>query len=215
MLENDVAKIGYGTAYERVLLRRLLKKIIERYGANSILEFPSNDLLGDPYILYMGLGVLVERAKKYSPRIGKFDLVWNFCELERNPDPYKLIVQMSKLGNKYIFLVGQNVFNLGLALHKLYHLLSKSFWDHGDPKYMRLRYARELAKMVKMKILEHGYFDAPIFVIDLYECGLIFRRIVSKRVMCKDMLLRKSPFEELPSLLKPFFSHHWYLLCEL
>jgi SAM-dependent methyltransferase len=211
---NDVEEVGYGTAYERKLLNELLKRLVKVYGVRSILEYPATDLLGDPRILYEGVGVLIERSRCAKARDRKYDLVWNFCEMERADDPLKLLAEMVKLTAKYIMLIGQNVFNAGVFLHRAYHVLRRSTWDHGATGRMRLGYAMKLARARGLAILEHGYFDAPIFVLDLYEIGLPLRRSFVGR-SGRDFLVKESPFENLPRAFKPAFSHHWYLLCQL
>jgi hypothetical protein len=211
---NDIKEVGYGTAYERKLLNKLLKKLVKAYGVRSILEYPATDLLGDPQILYKGIEVLIERSK--CAKIGgrKYELVWNFCEMERADDPLKLLAEMVKLTAKYILLIGQNVFNAGVLLHRAYHVLRGSVWDHGVTGRMRLGYAMELVSTQGLAILEHGYFDAPIFVLDLYELGSLLRRSFVGHSH-GDLLLKESLFENLPRAFKPAFSHHWYLLCQL
>jgi len=212
---SDMEEVGYGTAYERKLLNALLKRLVKVYGIRSILEYPATDLLGDPRILYEGLEILVERRRFAKTEGRKYDLVWNFCKIEKADDPIKLLTEMTKLTSKYVLLIGQNIFNLGVPLHKVYHTLRRSAWDHGIFGRMRLGYAMELAHAQGLIILEHGYFDAPIFVLDLYETGSLLRGHFTKRTRLGDTLLKESPFERLPRLFKSLLSHHWYLLCRV
>jgi len=211
---DDLHDIGYGTAYERSLLNNLLKGIIKTYNIRSILEYPANDLLGDYELLYRGIDLPVKRSRSIT--LERYDLVWNFCEIERN-DPNKLLTEMIKSTKSYILLVGQNIFNLGVPLHKFYHLLLNLVWDHGDPKHMRLSYAKYLFRNNRLQILEHGYFDAPIFILDLYESGSVVMKkksspLRSKNGLLSKILLKKSPFEKAPHFLKFLLCHHWYLL---
>lgn len=211
---NDINKVGYGTAYERKLLNNLLKRLIKIYNISSILEYPANDLLGDHRVLYSGIDICIERINRNRARVAEFDLVWNFCEIENATNPYKLISEVIKLTAKNILLIGQNIFNLGVPLHRIFHSFLGPAWDHGDPKRMRLTYAIELTHSQGLAIVEHGYFDAPIFVLDLYECGSVLRKRFTNNSQYGDMLLKESPFEKMPRPFKPLFSHHWYLLCQ-
>lgn len=211
-MTSDLEKVGYGTVYERELINRLLRRFVRTYKIRSILEYPANDLLGDSLLLYKGVNAYVERSR--SIKLRKYDLVWNFCEIEKASDPRKLLIEMIKLSAGYILLIGQNIFNIGVPLHKIYHFLRRIAWDHGDIRFMRLGYVMKLVHNLGLIVLEYGYLDAPIFILDLYECGSLLRRYFMNNLRCRNMLLKESPFERLPKLFKPLFSHHWYLLCK-
>ena len=206
--EQEILELGYGTLYERAILNKMLKRIVEEHGILSILEYPSNDMLGDPSALYEGIKADIRRSREL-PR-GKHDLVWCFCELERAEDPLGLLREMVAASGGYVLLVGQNIFNPGIALHKVYHLLRGVEWDHGEPGRMRLGYAIRLARALGLRVLEWGYFDIPFFILDLYEAASFLRAGISERMGSN---IRESPFEKMNKRVKSLLAHHWYLLC--
>lgn len=213
-LLNDIEKVGYGTVYERIILNNLIKKIVIKTDIGSILEYPATDLLGDSQSLYSGFKVPTERAKTFPNKFREYDLVWNFCKIEETFKPCRLLSEMLKLASKNVLFVGQNIFNPGVPLHKIYHNFLGLNWNHGNLRHMNLAYAINLIHTKKLTVLEKGYLDAPVFVLDLYEFGSLLRRHSENKPSHNKMLLNESPFEGLPKLFKPIFNHHWYLLCK-
>lgn len=210
---DDLEKVGYGTAYERMLLNGMLMRFVNAFCLRSVLEYPATELLGDGRILYDGIEVLTERAKTYPNGLKKYDLVWNFCSIEETDKPDRLLSEMIRLAAKSILIVGQNIFNPGVPLHRIYHNFRGLRWDHGNLGYMNRVYAIDLVERRGLTVLEKGYFDAPVFVLDLYESSSLLRRRSVGNQAYNKMLLSRSPFEEMPRLFKPIFNHHWYLLC--
>lgn len=90
-----------------------------------------------------------------------FDLVWNFCVFEHFDNPSEVIKEMCRLSKGYIFLEIQNIFNLGIYIHSLYHKLTNEVWDHGSRKKMNYHDVAELIRANSMEIVKIGGCDMP------------------------------------------------------
>ena len=90
-----------------------------------------------------------------------FDLVWNFCVLEHVGDARSMIREMFRVTRRYVLIEIQNVFNVGLPLHRWYHLVRGEPWDHGDMRRMKLSYVERLVKGVGGRVVETGATDMP------------------------------------------------------
>lgn len=192
-------RLGYGTEYEKMILKRIAKEICQRYQIRSACEYPENDLLGED--------VIFPRTKKAK----RYDLVWNFCEFERQKDPAQLIAQMRQKSRRYLLIITQNHRNPGVFLHFFYHLLVRRPWDHGSLKRMSYQSVlKVLKKFDNLKAIQIGAFDIPWFVLDVYESGKIFRNLPFFKDKLKQ--LKESRFEEWPLLLKMWLAHHHFLL---
>lgn len=192
---------GFGTEYEKYILRKIATKICQKYKIKSCLEFPKNRLLSER-------GIFLR-----SKRTEKPDLVWNFCEFENQNDSEKFLEKISSLSKKYLLIITQNHFNPGVFLHLLYHQVSGRKWDHGDFRKMSYFSVLKTAKKNKnLKVVEINAFDIPWFILDVYETGKYFRRLpIIKRGIKK---IKESRLENYPRTLKLILGHHHYLLLE-
>lgn len=192
-------KLGYGTEYEKLILKKIAREICQKYKIKSVLEYPENNLLGKHAIF------------PQSKKSDGYDLVWNFCEFEKQKDPSLMISEMSRTSNKYLFIVTQNIRNPGVILHFPYHLLIRRKWDHGDLKRMSYKAVlKVLRKFKNLKAVKIGAFDIPWFVLDVYESGKLFRNLPLFK--SRLMQLKESRFEKWPLPLKMWLAHHHYLL---
>lgn len=191
--------LGYGTDYERLVLKGLAKKICQKYQILSSREFPKSKLLG--------------RQPIFPKQKRKPDLVWNFCEFENQKDGRKFIQKMEDLSQKYLLIITQNYLNPGVPLHFLYHFISGRKWNHGDLKKMSYRSVlKAVANNKDLKLIEIGAFDIPWFILDVYETGKYFRNwSVLKE---KNKVIRESSFEKWPLFFKLIFAHHHFVLLE-
>lgn len=191
--------LGYGTDYERLILKGIAKKICQKYQVFSSREFPKNELLG--------------RQPIFPKQKRKPDLVWNFCEFENQKDGKQFIQEMADLSQKYLLIITQNYLNFGVPLHFLYHLISGRKWDHGKLGKMSYRSVLKAAGDDKnLKLLEIGAFDIPWFILDVYETGKYFRNwSIFKE---KTKVIKESSFEKWPLFLKLLLAHHHYLIFE-
>lgn len=192
-------KLGYGTEYEKMILKRIAKEICQRYQIRSAWAHPENDLLGEDAIF--------PRTKKAK----RYDLVWNFCEFERQREPFSMITKMSQISNKYLFVITQNKRNPGVILHFFYHFLIGRKWDHGNLNRMSYKSVlKVIRKFENLKAIQIGAFDIPWFVLDVYESGKIFRNLPFFKDKLKQ--LKESRFEKWPLFLKMWLAHHHFLL---
>ncbi|RMH69197.1 MAG: class I SAM-dependent methyltransferase [Gemmatimonadetes bacterium] len=90
-----------------------------------------------------------------------FDFVWNFCVFEHFEDPQAVIAEMARLSNRYVFMEIQNVHNIGLPLHRLYHWLRREPWDHGDMTKMKYTEVVKFYKACGLDIFEIDCTDMP------------------------------------------------------
>jgi hypothetical protein len=148
---------------------------------------------------------------------GKFDLVWCFCEMEQQDDPSELIEKMLGKSQRYVLIVTQNKRNLGVPLHYIYHFFARKKWDHGNFKYMTTSIVEKKLSGKNVVIIQRGAFDAPWFILDVYEAGSLLLRLVPKSLLggkIKQNGIQPSFFENLSFGTKKWLSHHVYVLIE-
>ena len=182
-------------------------------GIRTVCEYPANNLMGDNNEIFDGSGCTVKRMKTFNQSRIRYDLVWNFCEFENTDNPEKMIEDMLSLSRDYIFIVTQNNRNLGVHLHLLYHFLNGRKWDHGSIRSMSHSAVMQHLTKFNVKILDYGWFDAPWFILDVYETGRILKRLTFSKFV-DNSELKESRFEELPTSIKSWLSHHFYVLAK-
>ena len=208
------SQLGFGTEYEKFVLRQIVEGMMPRLKAKSICEYPSNNLMGDNSEIFNGYDLKIEKLSEPMPiSENRYDLVWNFCETEQREDPFALIDRMLLLTRKYLLIVLQNKRNFGVLLHKTYHKLTGRTWDHGNIGSMTPEpFVKFLARYGK--IVEMEYFDAPWFILDIYECGSFLKRIIPSQILQSRAPMKKSLFENTPAFCKRWLAHHSYILFE-
>jgi hypothetical protein len=207
-------ELGFGTEYEKFILRGIVRDLIHKLEIRSVCEYPSNNLMGNNSEIFEISGVIVDRLSKLEYiKKGGYDLVWNFCEMERASNPLTLLHEMLMLTRKYLLIISQNNRNVGVHLHRVYHLVKKRKWDHGSIALMSPEPVLKLLKRYGNIILV-GYFDVPWFILDVYESGGFLRRIVPSFARSAVLNLRRSKFEELPNFIKAWVAHHVFVLFE-
>lgn len=207
-------ELGFGTEYEKFIMRDIARSLIHELGISSVCEYPSNRLMGDNSEVFEAHDVTVDRLTfADGTKKGEYDLVWNFCEIECAQDPLRLINQMLNLTRRYVLIVSQNKRNIGVPLHRIYHVLKRREWDHG---IMAMMSPKPVCKLLKPygNIVEVNYFDVPWFVLDVYETGGFLRRMVPRTFAGEMLSLKKSMFEEMPTSVKSWLAHHGYVLFE-
>jgi hypothetical protein len=133
-------KLGFGTEYEKFVLRSIVVDLIHKLEIRSVCEYPSNNLMGNNSEVFKIPGIMVDRLSQLEyNRKGSYDLVWNFCEIERASNPLNLINNMLLLARKYLLIISQNNRNVGVHLHRVYHVVKKRKWNHGFISLMRAR----------------------------------------------------------------------------
>jgi|YelNatPaOPRAMG01_1025707.scaffolds.fasta_scaffold117082_1 hypothetical protein len=207
-------KLGFGTEYEKFVLRGIVADLIHKLEIRSVCEYPSNNLMGNNSEVFKIPGIMVDRLSQLEyNRKGSYDLVWNFCEIERASNPLNLINNMLLLARKYLLIISQNNRNVGVHLHRVYHVVKKRKWDHG---FIALMSPEPVSRLLKHygNIILVGYFDVPWFILDVYESGGFLRRIVPSFAKGAVLNLRRSKFEELPNFIKAWTAHHAFVLFE-
>ena len=207
----------YGLLYEKKMFAKVVKRIIKTYNIYTVCEYPYNNLMGKNDDVFLDIGCKTERLKEIPlVQDKKFDLVWNFCEIERAQSPTKIIDNMLNLTKNYILIVTQNKNNLGVQLHRIYHKFKRTMWDHGNINFMSYKAVLNLIKG-KAKPLEIGAFDIPWFILDFYEGGSLLRELVPKKLIPKDMSrIQQSFFERKLSKCKLGYAlaHHHYVFAK-
>jgi len=199
---------GFGLVYEKLVFSEVASRLIKDLGLRTVCEYPANNLMGNNSDVFSGCEIV---RLKGGVKVGRrFDLVWNFCEFEQAEDPDRLIEQCVELSAKYVLIVTQNIRNPGVLIHRLYHVLKRKRWDHGI--LARMSYNAVKSKVNRqLKILATGAFDAPWFILDVYESGKFLRKLIFD-VGTNDKNLRKSFFENSPMWIRSWLAHHHYVL---
>jgi hypothetical protein len=207
-------ELGFGTEYEKFIMRDIARSLINELGISSVCEYPSNRLMNDNSEVFAAHDIAVDRLTFVDERKKReYDLVWNFCEIESAKNPLSLINSMLNLTRRYLLIVSQNNRNIGVHLHRIYHVLKGREWDHGIIAMMS---PKPVCKLLKPygNIVEVNYFDAPWFVLDVYETGDFLRRMVPRSLAGEMLSVKKSMFEEMPIPVKSWLAHHAYVLFE-
>jgi len=205
-------RLGFGTEYEKLILREIASRIVRDHDLKSICEYPANNLLGDNNEIFTGHNLRIDRlSDPSSARNMRYDLVWNFCEIEKQKQPFKLLGSMLALTRQYLLIIVQNRWNPGVVLHKIQHSLTGRRWDHGNIALMSTRPIVEHLSHFG-RVLEIGCFDVPWFVFDIYESGAFLKKLIPRSLSRSALELRRSWFEDLPSWCKKYLAHHNYVL---
>lgn len=203
ILPSDKEK-GYGTEYEKFVLKELFRKLIKKYHIKSIKESPSNNLMGNHQEIFENLEI---EFKKESP-----DMVWNFCEFDY-AKPKEFLNELVRINANFFIIITQNNKNIGVWFHRFYHLLLGHDWNHGRIKNMSYKKVVNLVKgYSELEIKEILAFDAPWFILDVYETGRHIKKFLPRGLT--NTQLKLSCFETWPFGLKKFLSHHFLILIE-
>jgi hypothetical protein len=195
-------ELGFGTNYEKEIFAEIISNMAAKYRMQSFFNFPKNGLLGNSKDI----------TKTLSEKNDNPDLLWNFCEFENEKDLQTFFKSLENFKPKYILIVTQNWRNPGVMLHFLYHKTFGKKWDHGKLKNMTTKPIEEYSEMSnKYQVLEKGLFDAPWFVLDVYEVGKFLKKLVPKSKQINEEA-QKSIFESSPMFIKKWASHHNYVL---
>ncbi|RLG38631.1 MAG: hypothetical protein DRN91_02085 [Candidatus Alkanophagales archaeon] len=163
--EYDISKVLELPADGIMGIPGIKSLIFAELGCNVTVAHPSKRLLLDARRLWAALGLEASFITTHYLVSGfkddAFDLVWNFCVIEHVSDARSMIREMLRVTRRYVLLEMQNVFNIGLPLHRLYHLLRKEPWDHGELTKMRLSYVRRLFEREGGRVVEVGATDMP------------------------------------------------------
>lgn len=208
---------GFGTAYEKFIVSKIFDDMVEKYKIKTVCEFPSNDLMDNNSSEFENVGCQVTRQSLGDVNTpGKYDLVWCFCEVEQQENPQQLIEKMLQKSQKYMLVITQNKLNLGVPLHYIYHFFARRKWNHGHYKYMTTSFIEKKLEKNQV-IIEKGAFDAPWFILDVYEAGALLLKLIPKKLMngkIKQTEIRPSFFEKWPYTYKKLISHHVWVLIE-
>ena len=207
--KGGVAYAGFGLVYEKFIFSELATRLIREFGLRTICEYPANNLMGNNSDVFTGCEITRLTADASEERT--FDLVWNFCEFEQADDSTYLIEKIAKLSNGLMLVVTQNIRNPGVLTHRLYHAVKMKRWDHGNLSQMSYNAVKSRIKIEGFEIIETGAFDAPWFILDVYESGKFLRKLIFD-AGTNEGNLKKSVFEEWPMWIRSWLAHHHYVL---
>ena len=109
-------------------------------------------------------------------------------------------------------IVTQNWRNPGVLLHFIYHKIFGKKWGHGNLIKMTTKPIEEYARIgKKYELLEKGLFDAPWFILDVYETGSYLKKLMPKSKQSAPYT-QKSVFERSAAYFRKWASHHNYVL---
>ena len=143
----------------------LKSMIFAKAGCDVTVSHPSREFLADAKKIWDCFGLEAEFVQ--SPWINSvfaddsFDLVWNFCVYEHFDNPREVIREMLRVTRKNILLEIQNVHNIGLPIHRSYHVLRNEPWDHGDMQSMDLSHILGVIAELHAELVESGATDMP------------------------------------------------------
>jgi hypothetical protein len=196
------SELGFGTDYEKVILAEILSQMTKKYELSCFFNFPKNCLLGNTKDITKNLA-----EKNVNP-----DLLWNFCEFENENDVGTFFKSIEDFNPKYILIVTQNWRNPGVLIHFMFHKVFGKEWDHGLLRKMAAKPIEDYIKSQrKYELIEKGLFDAPWFILDVYETGKYLKKLLPKSKAGSEQPC-KSLFETSPSFIKKWASHHNYVL---
>lgn len=209
-IENEgVPYAGFGLVYEKFVFSELVSRLIKEFDLETICEYPANNFMGNNSDVFVGCEITRLDAGTSEGR--RFDLVWNFCEFEQAADPAYFIEKAAELSNGLVLVVTQNIRNPGVLIHRVYHALEMRRWDHGKISRMSYNAVKPVIQKEGFEIIETGAFDAPWFILDVYESGKFLRKLTLD-AGTNEKNLRKSVFEECPMWIRSWLAHHHYVL---
>ncbi len=180
---------GKGLDYERYALDKLFRRLVGRYGIQSVLELPAGGEKAMPSIYSLAFGAAgcavtlvnaVEKSKRAWRELGiavryrdcadptrtgiepgGHDLVWNFMALAQHADKRALLAEMTRLSRRYVMFVGVNRFNPGFFSHRLAHRICDVPWNHGDVSFMNPFRVRRFFAGAGLRVARTGVVDTP------------------------------------------------------
>ena len=139
--------------------------VFAKLGCDVTVSHPSQEFLDNAKKIWDCFGLEADFVKTHWLnsifKDDSFDLVWNFCVYEHFDDPEEVIREMLRVTNKYVFLEIQNVHNIGLPVHRLYHLIHNQPWDHGNMRQMNISTLTNILNGLNAISTEIGATDMP------------------------------------------------------
>lgn len=162
---------GIGNEFRELSQAKLLCRLHELYHFKTVLQAPF-DHATDPEVDNRMFPSYVADTSLEEYQENSFDLVWNFGFLQRHPST---IHDMARVSRRYVLAFVPNGLNPGVIFHRIYHATHSAPCDHpegGEPAFMNLKGLQAIFQEGKIKVLEAGYIDAPIWfdtVVTLVE----------------------------------------------
>lgn len=161
---------------------------------------------------------------------GAFDLSWNFATIPNAADPDALLQEMCRISKKYVAIVSVNRGNVGFPCHRFAHRWSGIPWTHGDIRYNSHGFVRRFMKSHGLRIARWGFVDCPVWPdslgfrdlrlhrlnvdlnkIDWYSDYFDYEETGVPNWMKAVYVVERLP---LPSFIKTFYSHLFYVIAE-
>jgi len=143
----------------------LKSMIFAKAGCDVTVSHPSREFLDDAKKMWDCFGFDAEFVQSpWTHSVfpdNSFDLVWNFCVYEHFDNPREVIREMLRVTRKNILLEIQNVHNIGLPIHHMYHVMRNEPWDHGDMHSMDLSNLNGVIAEFQAVLVETGATDMP------------------------------------------------------
>lgn len=154
-----------------------------------------------------------------------FDLVWNFAVIPQIFDPEKAIQEMIRVSRRFVLIFCPNRWNYGFFLHRLYHKITKTPWDHGNLIWMKGPTLEKVFERYNLSVLERGCVDIPPFPdvdVTILAKGRFYLQeeipefLWDNDPQIKEDMKKYSVIEtsRLPRYIKLIFTHHIYVLAE-
>jgi len=153
---------GIGNEFRELSQAKLLCRLHKLYKFRTVLQAPY-DHATDPEVDNKMFPTYEANTGLEGYAKGSFDLVWNFGFLQRMPH---LIHRMVYVSRRFVLAFVPNALNPGTIFHRVYHAVHASPCDHperGYPMFMNLRGLQATFQEARVKVLEAGFIDIPIW----------------------------------------------------
>lgn len=251
----------FGVNYERFSVGKKLAKLAKKYDIKTVLEMPAHGAKAMPSIYSLGFAnkvdsiTLVNGNCKYVSEWRKihadhqvkwvtekdmyhtdfarnsFDFVWNFAYIPICENPDDFIEEMKRVSKKYVAIFSVNSGNIGFPIHRLVHKKTGIKWTHGDIRYNNRHFIKKKLREHKLKIVETGFVDCPIWPdslgfrdVRLHRMNIDFNKMDWEAPYVKMLssnsfplwmklvyMVEKLPF---PKFIKSVYAHINYTIAE-
>ena len=139
--------------------------VLAARGAEVVLALPDEQVAAEVRSLWAAVGLNAELVVTPYERSAfaarSFDLVWSFCALEHVPNPDRLLREMVRVSRRYVLVVTQNPYNVGLPLHRGLHRWRGEPWDHGAIEDVGPQRVARLLRAAGAEVITAGGVDLP------------------------------------------------------
>jgi hypothetical protein len=153
---------GIGDLFRELSQERLMRRLNKLYRFKNVLQAPY-ERFTDPEVDNKVFTTFTTDTSLENYSDNSFDLVWNFGLLQRSPE---ILYDMLRVSRRYVLLFVPNGINPGHLIHRIYHIVRDEPCKHlerGNPELMTMNGVTNLLHSARVKVIEKGYIDAPLW----------------------------------------------------